>query len=261
MNKFALNSVLVIFCACLNSVALGQWQEGDVTGEVNWTGTVTQFKNPWLWSQGNINERLHLSYDKAEKISGFYHWNELLSDSIVLLGKTNTLIPAGRPGILPVITYGDNGNENKIDWTSGGIVKITVKVHDDDLNSDGLLTFSIRVNSIMVSGVEGIRRGYSVYADSSELNNGFPTKSSVASFSDSLSQIKSVFANDLPSWFNDNISSGGSKSINDIMYFQNTAMGVIYSAQIVGKSGVLTFSESSVPKNWHFTLPINITYR
>lgn len=263
MRRYTHRTMLACVLLGMSMSALAQWQEGDFSGNLNWQGTVTQNRNPWSWAQGNLPPIGTLSQKDLQVEGRSVAWHNLLTNTPLLVGKTEQLMPAGRPGVAPVINFGRETPGFSLTWKSPGVAQVTVPVtgKGDHGTQTGSLTFLLRVSGAMVATTAGQRLGFGVVAADNDDGNGLPPTDMALAYEAAVSALQAMAGADTPAWLASNVTPGGTASFSALHDGKNQAAGAVYGAQILPGSGTLRFAAGQVPESWHVSLPIRITYR
>jgi hypothetical protein len=243
--------------------APAQWQEGDFNGELNWQGAVTQNRNPWSWAQGALPDIEALNQTSRQAEGNQVVWHNLLAQTPILVGKTEQLLPAGRPGASPVIEFGQNIAGFSLTWKEAGVAQVTLPVTGKEAGSSatGSLTFQLRVAGILVAGTGTTRRGYGVIAGDAGDGNGVPPSGNGLAYDAAVSALQAMAGTQVPTWLSGALADGGTIALNALHDGQTQATGAMYGAEILPGSGTLRFAAGKVPEHWRVSLPIRITYR
>lgn len=259
-NAKSMWSVLVL--SVVSSVAVAQWQEGDFIGDLNWQGSVTQLSNPWMWAQGSLAAPVELDPTHAQTHDGRIEWRDLLTRTPLLLGKTERLVPKGRPGILPAIQYGHHADGGALLWTNRGEAQLTLPVHGSGSSrSRGKLSLTLRVSAGLVSTQAGVRQGFSLVAGADAQGNGLPPSGFALPADQILPALRTLFGPQAPSWLTSEVVIGGETTLSTMANPAHHAIGGLYGAEVVAGSGRLSFAQEQLPERWQVSLPIQITYR
>ncbi|TMU74129.1 hypothetical protein FGA82_21890 [Pseudomonas fluorescens] len=263
MQRYAARTVATIALLGASMTALAQWQEGDFSGELNWQGTVTQNRNPWSWAQGVLPDIGTLNQTHLQTEGNQVVWHNLLTQTPVLVGKTEQLMPAGRPGVSPVIEFGQNIDGFSLTWKGAGVMQVTLPVTDKEAGSraTGSLTFQLRVAGILVASTGTTRRGYGVIAGDADDGNGVPPSGNALSYGAAVSALQAMVGTQVPTWLSGALADGGTITLNALHDGQTQATGAMYGAEILPGSGTLRFAAGKIPERWRVSLPIRITYR
>lgn len=252
-------SVLVL--SAVSGVAGAQWQEGEFSGDLNWQGTVTQSRNPWVWAQGALTAPVELDLTQSQSRDGRIEWRNLLTQTPLLLGKTEQLVPQGRPGILPTIQYGHDVAGMELLWTNRGEAQLTLPVQGGDGSRRGELSVMLRINAGLVSTHAGVRQGFSLAAGADEPGNGLPPAGFALPTDQILPALRTLFGPHAPAWLASEVAMGGETTLATLTNPAHHAIGGLYGAEIVAGSGILSFAKGTLPEQWQVQLPIQITYR
>ncbi|MDI2145876.1 hypothetical protein KBJ94_27915 [Pseudomonas sp. ITA] len=263
MQHYALRTAVTIALLGASMNALAQWQEGDFSGELNWQGTVTQNRNPWSWAQGALPDIGTLNQTGLQSEGRQVVWHNLLTQTPLLVGKTERLMPAGRAGVSPVIQFGQNMPGFSLTWKGAGIAELTLPVTGKEAGSSatGTLTLQLRVAGILTATTGTTRRGYGVIASDADDGNGVPPANNGLSYRAAVSALQAMAGADAPTWLSGALADGGTVALNALHDGQNQATGAMYGAEILPGSGTLRFPAGKVPEQWRASLPIRITYR
>jgi hypothetical protein len=263
MQRYAACTVAAIALLGTSITALAQWQEGDFNAELNWQGTVTQNRNPWSWAQETLPGIATLNQTDQQAEGNQVAWHNLLTQSPILVGRTEQLMPAGRPGVSPVIQFGQNIPGFSLTWKGPGVAQVTLPVTSEEAgrSATGSLTFQLRMTGILVATTGTTRRGYGVIASDTDDGNGVPPSGNGLSYGAAVSALQAMAGPDAPTWLSGALADGGTITLSALHDGQNQATGAMYGAEILPGSGILRFPAGKVPKQWRVTLPIRITYR
>ncbi|MCP1489797.1 hypothetical protein J3D48_006207 [Pseudomonas fluorescens] len=263
MQRYAVRTVATIALIGASMTALAQWQEGDFSSELNWQGTVTQNRNPWSWAQGTLPGIGTLNQTDLQAEGNQVAWHNLLTQTPILVGKTEQLMPAGRPGVSPVIQFGQNVPGFSLTWKGAGVAEVTLPVTGKEAGSSvtGSLTLQLRVAGILVATAGMTRRGYGVIASGADDGNGVPLSSNGLSYGAAVSALQAMAGSDAPTWLSGALADGGTIALSALHDGQNQATGAMYGAETLPGSGTLHFPAGKVPEQWRASLPIRITYR
>ncbi|WP_270827340.1 hypothetical protein [Aeromonas sp. Y318-1] len=253
-------SVLVLLG--MSTAAFAQWQEGDFSAELSWQGSVTQSRNPWMWAQGSLSAPVDLDVTQAYRAGDLLQWRDLLVQTPLLLGKTERLVPQGRPGIMPVIDYGHGVSGISVVWADNGEARVTMPINGGDGESQqgGTLTFSLRVNAALVSTQEGVRHSHNAVAGGDSPGNGMPPARVAQPTALAIPALRALFGAHAPSWLATEVPVGKALPMTALSQAQHQAIGGVYGAEIMAGSGVLSVAVGQVPSRWQVSLPIQITY-
>lgn len=263
MQRYAIRTVATIALLGASMTALAQWQEGDFSGELNWQGAVTQNRNPWSWAQGALPDIGPLNQTGLQAEGSQVVWHNLLAQTPILVGKTQQLMPAGRPGVSPVIQFGQNIPGFRLTWKGAGVAEVTLPVTGKEAGSSvtGSLTFQLRMAGILVAATGTTRRGYGMIASDADDGNGVPPSGNELSYGAAVSALQAMVGSDAPTWLSGALADGGAIALSALHDGQNQAAGAMYGAEILPGSGTLRFPAGKVPEQWRVSLPIRITYR
>jgi len=263
MQRYAVHSVVTMALLGVSMAALAQWQEGDFNGELNWQGAVTQNRNPWSWAQGALPDVGTLNQTGRQVEGNQVVWQNLLAQTPLLVGKMEQLMPAGRPGVSPVIQFGQNIDGFSLTWKGAGVAQVTLPVTGKETGNSvtGSLTFQLRVAGILVASTGTTRRGYGVIAGDVDDGNGVPPSGSGLSYDVAVSALQAMAGTQVPTWLAGALADGGTIALNALHDGQAQATGAMYGAEILPGSGTLRFTAGKVPKHWRVSLPVRITYR
>lgn len=262
MRPNAKNMWSVLVLSAISGVAGAQWQEGDFSGDLNWQGTVSQSRNPWVWAQGTLTAPVELDLTQSQTRDGRIEWRNLLAQAPLLMGKTEQLVPKGRPGILPAIQYGNEVDGVALQWSNRGEAQLTLPLKGEDASRQhGHLSLVLRVNAALVSTHAKARHVYSVVAGADEQGNGIPPAGLAQPSDQVLPALRALFGLHAPAWLTSDVATGGEITLATIANPAHHALGGLYGAEIVAGSGVLSVAAGQVPSHWQVSLPIQITYR
>lgn len=263
MQRYTAHTLMAFTLFGISMTALAQWQEGDFSGDLNWQGTVTQSRNPWLWAQSSLPATGTLSQKEMQAEGRTVAWHNLLTQTAILVGKTEQLMPAGRPGVSPVINIGRDIPGFSLTWKGPGLAEVTIPVSGkgNPGTQAGSLTFRLRVAGLMVATTAGHRLGYGVESGDQDDGNGLPAAGMALPYAAAVSALQTMAGQDAPTWLSTGVASGGMVAFTALHDGQNQAAGAMYGAEILPGSGTLRFPAGQVPDNWHVSLPVRITYR
>ncbi|MCX8980934.1 hypothetical protein NLN92_23335 [Citrobacter portucalensis] len=263
MNRFTVNTLILVFFLGCNLSALAAWQEGEFSGELNWEGNVTQVANPWNWAQPGLPDVPPLDLRQGESTEGQTVWRGLLTRAVVLRGVTETLMPSGRTGVAPRINFGDTEQNIHIDWLKEGIARVTLPVTGPGGMADlkGSLVFSMRSGAVIIATNNTQRQGYSVVAGPEDSRNGLPPAGKAADYKQVLSLLQDSLSYATFPWLSSSVANGGEASFSLMNQRQYTAVGSAYAAEIIGGSGEISFPSGAVPSRWQVSLPVQVTYQ
>ncbi|SUY95193.1 Fimbrial, major and minor subunit [Citrobacter freundii] len=249
--------VVIIICFFSSSV----FSNNEYTGEIIFKGTVTNNRNPWTWKLMNITKDISLSVDKNTANNGDIIWKDLLSEQMILLGKTRMVTPFGHDGLAPRVSYGNSHSEISLTPGNDGIINVTLPFYDAKTAAipKGTLSFKIRVAMLIRYVDSGIPEYAGVYNDLS--GNGLPIKEWVFPVEKSSAFLCALFSEEAPAWLcAQNKSTRNSLPLSQLTHNTLRQIQVVYGAGIVAGSGVLSLQNTDIPKDWKTVLPVNIEY-
>ena len=181
----------------------------------------------------------------------------LLPPLTLLSGKTAQIIPTGREGISPRITYGKETEGFMLKWDAAGTAKVTLPVTGNDSRYVGSLTLRMQAVAVM----RHVANGRAVYSELYEdlKGNGLPEQMSVMPAEQVPGKLQAIFAGEGPSWLKDIIVSGNV----GLSSFGNAGLHHlegVYVAQVIPDFAELRLT-GDIPARWRVSMPISVEYQ
>lgn len=238
--------------------AQADWVEGDFRGALNWQGAVTQQQNPWRWAQATVALDGNLS--AAQQEDNALVWHGLLEQGPLLLGKTLTTMPAGRPGRIPVVLFDVLPSGGELTWLGDGLVKVTLPATHEQAVV-GSFSFTLRVGAALSAVIAGESVVANLYSEGGA-GNGLPGRQHMLPAGQWWGAMQRMMGPEYaPPWLQGEAATPPRtlpiQVLGDTLSRQVNA---VYAAEIQAGSGTLSFLQGQVPARWQAVLPMRVSY-
>ncbi|EAB4961048.1 fimbrial protein [Salmonella enterica] len=250
-------TLLLLVASLLPSCVLAWNTPGeDFSGELKLGGPVTSTRNPWVWKTGKGNTQINTKALSALR-SGERVIPVPLPTMTVLLGKTTLTTPAGREGLVPLVTYGKGTDGFTLEWTSPGTASVTLPVTGEENVRTGTFTFRMQIAGVLRHVQDGRAEYAGLYDDLQ--GNGLPAQAQVMPAEQVPGALRAMFGGEGPAWLRD-MTAGRLAGLSRFSDAALRQVDGVYGAQTVTDSGELRF-KGDVPPRWRTSLAVSIEYR
>ena len=257
-------TLMLLMAGLFPAGVLAAWSNPgqDFSGELTLDGEVTSVRNPWTWQVDKSAPGIQVKATARQARDGGQVWQGLMTDRPLLLGKTLLTTPAGREGLAPVVSLGGGRTDVVLTPEGDGMLQVNVPVHTPDAPDRVTGSLQFRVETAAL--IRYVVNGSPVYAGMHNdlAGNGLPGKGQEMATGRTAQALCGMFAGEGPAWL-----CSPPVSVKEAVplsrFTDNTLRQVegVYGAQVVGGSGTLRISGSSIPASWKATLPVRIEYR
>lgn len=257
-------TLILLLASLFPAGVLAAWSNPgqDFSGELTLDGEVTSVRNPWAWQVDKSATGIQVKATTRQARDGGLVWQGLMTDRPLLLGKTVLTTPAGREGLAPVVSLGGGQPDFVLTPEGDGILQVKVPVFASEVTDSVAGSLQFRVETAAL--IRYVVKGGPVYAGvhNDLAGNGLPGKGQAMAAGRTAQTLCGMFAGEGPAWL-----CAPSVPVRDEVslsrFTDNSLRQVegVYGAQVVGGSGTLRLSGSSIPASWKATLPVRIEYR
>lgn len=257
-------TLMLLMAGLFPAGVLAAWSNPgqDFSGELTLDGEVTSVRNPWAWQVDKSAAGIQVKATTRQARDGDLVWQGLMTARPLLLGKTVLTTPAGREGLAPVVSLGGGQPDFTLTPEGDGVLQVKVPVFTPEATDrvTGSLQFRVETAALIRYVVNGNPVYAGVHNDLA--GNGLPGKGQEMTAGRTAQSLCGMFAGEGPVWL-----CGPSVSVSEVVplsrFTDNRLRQVegVYGAQVVGGSGTLRISGSSIPASWKATLPVRIEYR
>lgn len=257
-------TLMLLMVSLFPASVLAAWSNAgqDFSGELTLDGEVTSVRNPWTWQVDKSVTGIQVKATTRQARDGGLVWQGLMTDRPLLLGKTVLTTPAGREGLAPVVSLGGGQTDFSLTPEGDGVLQVRVPVYAPEATDrvTGSLQFRVETAALIRYVVNGSPVYAGVHNDLA--GNGLPGKGQEMATGRTAQTLCGMFAGEGPVWL-----CAPSVPVRDLVplsrFTDNSLRQVegVYGAQVVGGSGTLRISGSSIPASWKATLPVRIEYR
>lgn len=249
---------VLMVCGLMAHSARAEWVEGDFRGELSWQGAVTQQQNPWRWAQATVALDGQLSAGQQEGNS--LVWHGLLEQGPLLLGKTISTMPAGRPGRIPVVLFDVLPSGGELAWLGDGLVRVTLPATHEQAVV-GSFSFTLRVGAAVSAVIAGEPVVAGLYSEGGA-GNGVPSRQHMLTAGQWWGAMQSMLGPEYaPPWLQgDPLTSPRILPVQVLGDTISRQVNAVYAAEIQAGSGTLSFLQGHVPARWQASLPMRVSY-
>lgn len=262
--RVPLGTLILLMASLFPAGVLAAWSNPgqNFNGELTLDGEVTSVRNPWAWQVDKSAASIKVKINTQKSRDGGLVWQGLMTDRPLLLGKTVLTTPAGREGLAPMVNLGGGEPDFVLTSEGDGILRITVPVFAPEVTNSVAGSLQFRVTAAAL--IRYVVKGSPVYAGvhNDFAGNGLPDKGLAMPAGRTAQTLCGMFAGEGPAWL-----CAPSAPVRDevpLSHFTHNSLRQVegvYGAQVVGGSGTLRLSGSSIPASWKATLPVRIEYR
>ncbi|ELM3659869.1 fimbrial protein [Edwardsiella piscicida] len=251
-------TILLLLAASLAPSCVLAWSTpGDpFSGELRLGGTVTNTRNPWVWKIGEGVEGLDVTLSSRAR-RGETAVPLSLSAVTLLLGKTTRIVPAGREGLSPRVTYGKAQEDVRLAWGAPGTASVTLPVIGEAGLRVGSFTFQMQAAAVMRRAERGNATYVGLYED--RQGNGLPAQAAMMPAAQIPGTLQAMFGAEGPRWLQD-ISVSETAGLSRFSDANLHQLEGVYGAQVVPGSGELRLT-GAAPSRWRVSLAVSIEYQ
>lgn len=255
---------MMLLMALLPAGQLAAWSEPgkDFNSELTLGGQVTSLRNPWQLKVGNALSGLQVSEAEGTNLKGERVWKGLMKDDVVLLARTTLTTPAGREGLIPVVSFGKDSQGVDLNWLQDGEGELSLPVYIPESPGEAVGTLKFRVQSAAV--IHHVQHGKALHSAiyNDLTNNGLAGQHQAMEPERAVVMLCSLFGTDAPLWLCDSSKiDARTIPLTQFASCEKRQVQGVYGAKTVASSGELRIASGFQPCSWKATLSVSMVYQ